>query len=164
MYVGTDLEVDSPALAGVSNALDSFFTVPCIWQPLVRCSAEEYRIIFSASWFDSGYMYCQSAKAWFSRISTWVYSIPAVDSRPRSLSALAVACAKLGFSDDFAPRAICLLSCCLALMLGIIADMDQTDSCVAAWCSSSRSSTFPSRHRCSFPWSFYHRDSPATVH
>ena len=87
----------------------------------------------------------------FSRISTCVYSIPAVDSRPRSLSALAVACAKLGFSDDFAPRAFCLLSCCLAQMFGIIADMDQTDSCVATWCSSARSSTFPSRHRAGFP-------------
>ena len=38
-----------------------FFTAPCFWQPLVRCSAEEYRIIFSASWFDSGYMLKTSA-------------------------------------------------------------------------------------------------------
>ena len=51
----------------------------------------------------------------------------------------------------FAPRAISLLSCCLAQMLGIIADMDQTDSYVATWRSSSRSSTFPSRHRGGFP-------------
>ena len=50
-------EVDSRALAGVFNAPDHFFTAPCFWQPLVRCSAEEYRIIFSASWFVSGYMH-----------------------------------------------------------------------------------------------------------
>ena len=31
-----------------STLLIIFFTAPCFWQPLVRCSAEEYRIIFSA--------------------------------------------------------------------------------------------------------------------
>ena len=86
MYVGTDPEVDSPALAGVFNAPDPFFTAPCIWQPLVRCSAEEYRIIFSASWFDSGYIHCQSIKAWF---FTYFY-VGLLGSCGRSSSALFV--------------------------------------------------------------------------
>ena len=92
-------------------------------------------------------MYCQSTKAWF---FTYFY-VGLLGSFGRFSSALVVSIGscmcKAGFSDDFAPRAICLLSCCLAQMLGIIADMDQTDSYVATRCSSSRSSTFPSRHR-----------------
>ena len=61
---------------------------------------------------------------------------------------------KAGFTGDCAPRAISLPSCCPAQMLGIIAGMEQTDSFVATWCSSSRSSTFPSRRRGRFPQSF----------
>ena len=72
----------------------SFGTAPCFWQSLVRlCLRSTVSpffwemasgfAVFSASWFDSGYMYCQSTRARiFSRISTRVYSVPAVDSRP----------------------------------------------------------------------------------
>ena len=65
VYVGTDPEVDSPALAGVFNALDSF-SRPLVsgshWFGVRLRSTGSYS---SASWFDSGYMYCQSTKAWF---------------------------------------------------------------------------------------------------
>ena len=82
----------------------SIGTAPCIWQSLVRrCLCLKSTVspffwemaVFTASWFDSGYMYCQSTKAWiftyffvgllgscgrFSSCSAWLCRGPEADS------------------------------------------------------------------------------------
>ena len=85
----------------------------------------------------------------FSRISTWVYSVPAVDSRP----ALPVVIpgsgmCKADFTGDFAPRDV-FLPVVKPKMRCIMAIFDQKDSFLAVACARPVSLVFSLRTLCS---------------